>query len=66
MDQQKGRWDFFIKKLDRVLVNHSWLDLFSQCVVQFMAPRISDHSLVVISLGEKQDYGPKPFKFFNI
>jgi hypothetical protein len=57
---------FVMKKLDRVLVNHSWLDLFSQCVVQFMAPGISDHSLVLISLGEKQDYGPKPFKFFNI
>jgi hypothetical protein len=57
---------FVMKKLDRVLVNHSWLDLFSQCVVQFMAPGISDHSLVLISLGEKQDYSPKPLKFFNI
>ena len=56
---------FVVKKLDRVLANHNWLDLFPQCIVQFLSPGISDHSLILITIGEKQNYGPKPFKFFN-
>ena len=57
---------FVVKKLDRVLVNHHWLDFFPQCIVQFLPPGISDHSLAHISIGGRHDYGPKPFKFFNI
>uniref|UniRef100_A0A2N9J3H3 Reverse transcriptase domain-containing protein n=1 Tax=Fagus sylvatica TaxID=28930 RepID=A0A2N9J3H3_FAGSY len=57
---------FVMKKLDRVLVNHQWLHLFPQCIVHFLPPGVSDHSMAYISIGERQDFGPKPFKFFNI
>ena len=57
---------FVMKKLDRVLVNHQWLHLFPQCIVHFLPPGVSDHSMAYISIGERQDFGPKPFKFFNV
>ena len=56
---------FLARKLDRVLINGSWLSCFEQSLVEFLSSEISDHCPAFIQL--KQDsYSPsKPFKFFN-
>jgi endonuclease/exonuclease/phosphatase family metal-dependent hydrolase len=52
---------FVMKKLDRVLVNHQWLHLFPQCIVHFLPPGVSDHSMAYISIGEKAGFWSKTF-----
>lgn len=51
-------------KLDRVLVNGSWLDAFPESETIFLAPGISDHSFILVSIFPVT---PKshPFKFFS-
>ncbi|KAL4318418.1 hypothetical protein GQ457_18G016780 [Hibiscus cannabinus] len=53
------------RKLDRFLVNHSWLTVFSNSVVEFLAPGCSDHSPCYMILKTPLFRPPKPFKFFN-
>ncbi|KAJ4972829.1 hypothetical protein NE237_006003 [Protea cynaroides] len=45
-------------KLDRCLVNLSWLNHF--CFS--LTPGISDHSPCILPIGEGKKFGPKPFK----
>ncbi|KAI8527740.1 hypothetical protein RHMOL_Rhmol12G0097800 [Rhododendron molle] len=51
-------------KLDRVLINASWLDMFPESETTFLAPGISDHSFVLLSIlpGISRK---TPFKFFS-
>ncbi|XP_030473589.1 uncharacterized protein LOC115691153 [Syzygium oleosum] len=53
-----------LRKIDRVLINDLWNQLFSFSEATFLAPGISDHSPMVI-----KNFPPlssnKPFKFFN-
>lgn len=57
--------DFVAKKLDRVMANEVWLDKLGQTSVDFLESGVSDHSPACISIGMKQSFGSKPFKFFN-
>ncbi|KAH7840355.1 hypothetical protein Vadar_015873 [Vaccinium darrowii] len=53
-----------MSKIDRVLVNASWLDHFTESEAMAHAPGISDHcSLLVTVL--KEVVCRKPFRFFN-
>ncbi|XP_059455969.1 uncharacterized protein LOC132186126 [Corylus avellana] len=52
---------FVARKLDRVLANVNWMSLFGNTA----SGGISDHSLVIISVGTLKSFGPKPFKFYN-
>ena len=61
----KHKEDFLARKLDRALINGSWLIRFPHSTVEFLAPEVSDHSPVFISLQQKFIAPPKPFKFFN-
>ena len=56
---------FVARKLDRVLANEFWLSYFGKIIVEFQSGGVSDHSPAVISVGSLQNFGPKPFKFFN-
>ena len=56
---------FLVKKLDRVLINDTWLTLFAHSRVKFLLPEISDHSHALIQLDIPYYSTPNPFKFFN-
>lgn len=51
-------------RIDRVMVNHAWQDVFTESEPMFAAPGISDHCSLIVSV---LPYKPrrKPFKFFN-
>ncbi|KAI8566950.1 hypothetical protein RHMOL_Rhmol02G0082600 [Rhododendron molle] len=51
-------------KLDRALINGSWLDIFPELETIFLAPGISDHCFILVNV---LLYTPRrsPFKFFN-
>ena len=55
------------KKLDRCLVNGSWLLRFPSSHCTFDAPECSDHTPCHIKLVTNRPvYGTRPFKFFNL
>ncbi|KAG2293536.1 hypothetical protein Bca52824_040205 [Brassica carinata] len=54
------------KKLDRCLVNHSWISSYPHSLASFIAPEISDHSPSIIDLAVNlPSPGTRPFKFNN-
>ncbi|GAV77646.1 LOW QUALITY PROTEIN: Exo_endo_phos domain-containing protein/DUF4283 domain-containing protein, partial [Cephalotus follicularis] len=53
------------KKLDRVLANWHWHNLFSYSMAHFHNPGVSNHSLVTVFLMDRRTLGNKPFKFLN-
>ncbi|XP_039041212.1 uncharacterized protein LOC120179791 [Hibiscus syriacus] len=57
---------FLARKLDRVLVNDHWCEGFSNSHVEFQAPGVSEHSMVVTWYShDSLTSRPKPFKYFN-
>ena len=54
------------KKLDRLLVNHSWIATYPHSQASFLAPEISDHCSNVLDLAVDLPLaGTKPYKFYN-
>lgn len=53
------------RKLDRCLVNPSWLNLFGNSHAQFMEKGLSDHCPVAVSLGIPRETIYKPFQVFQ-
>lgn len=54
------------KKLDRQLVNQTWISAFPHSLASFLPPNFSDHSPCVLDLASPLPIaGTKPFKFFN-
>lgn len=53
------------KKIDRVLVNDLWLDLFPDSVAEFGPPDFSDHAPATVVLNPQSQRAHGPFKFFN-
>ncbi|XP_074298283.1 uncharacterized protein LOC141629131 [Silene latifolia] len=51
-------------KLDRILVNNTWLQHFSQTTGNFLSPGISDHSPAVLTFHDA-DTPKKQFRFLN-
>ncbi|KAL8483511.1 hypothetical protein ACS0TY_026268 [Phlomoides rotata] len=51
-------------KLDRMLVNDSWLEKWTDLVLKGLGKSISGHCPILLE-SSKKDWGPKPFKFFN-
>ncbi|KAL8505547.1 hypothetical protein ACS0TY_016695 [Phlomoides rotata] len=51
-------------KLDRLLVNSTWLNNWSGSILRDGKRSLSDHVPIYIE-GSKNDWGPRPFKFFN-
>ena len=53
------------KKLDRALVNQSWLNRYPLSLTHFEAGKISDHVQCLIRLARALNEARKPFRFFN-
>lgn len=54
------------EKLDRLLVNNTWIVDFPDSVATFSAPGFSDHSHCILDLAcPLPCAGTKPFRFFN-
>ncbi|GAV59738.1 hypothetical protein CFOL_v3_03269 [Cephalotus follicularis] len=53
------------KKLDRVLGNWEWHNLFNHSLAHFHQPGVSDHTPVSVDLSDFRSSGNKPFKFLN-
>lgn len=51
-------------KLDRVLINGSWLDAYPESETTFLAPGISDHSFILVDV-LPEAHRRRPFKFFS-
>ncbi|XP_022015008.1 uncharacterized protein LOC110914527 [Helianthus annuus] len=54
-----------MKKLDRVMGNLKFLDLFPNGYALFKPPRLSDHSPCIFKFSSALNSRPKPFKFPN-
>ncbi|XP_043697064.1 uncharacterized protein LOC122647825 [Telopea speciosissima] len=52
-------------KLDRALVNLHWMDTLRSSEATFLPPGLSDHSLAVVSILGRMNFGPKLFRFFE-
>ena len=62
----KGEGDTFkARKLDRALVNHTWLNLFEGVEAIFLDPGASDHTHILVRLGIELYHRKSPFRFFN-
>ncbi|XP_028087316.1 uncharacterized protein LOC114288025 [Camellia sinensis] len=57
--------EYIATKIDRVLVNESWLDKFPNSTAIFLPSTISDHSPAVVTVSDAVSSYKKPFKFFN-
>ncbi|GJV71773.1 hypothetical protein Tco_1491768 [Tanacetum coccineum] len=60
----KGRGGI-LKKLDRIMGNIGFVDVFLRAYALFQPYRISDHSPSVLTIPSLSAVKPKPFKFFN-
>ncbi|XP_021979830.1 uncharacterized protein LOC110875946 [Helianthus annuus] len=54
-----------LKKIDRVISNTQFLDLFPDAYALFHPYRVSDHSPCILHLSPFKHNQPKPFKFAN-
>lgn len=54
------------KKLDRVLLNHSFLQLNLNLSVQHLTRDPSDHAPLLLSAATRLDNRPRPFRFLNV
>lgn len=52
------------RKLDRVLINSEWHNLFPNSTATFLSRGLSDHCPAAINLGLEIIRRPKPFQFF--
>lgn len=64
MDQQAGACIY--SKIDRVLANQAWLDVYPNSEAHFLAEDTSDHSPGLVIFYTLQHLGPKPFKYFDM
>ncbi|XP_020253912.1 uncharacterized protein LOC109830973 [Asparagus officinalis] len=53
-------------RLDRVLINDNWIQSYNSSQVEFLVPKISDHSPGLITVSEECSQGKKPFKIFQM
>ncbi|XP_020262214.1 uncharacterized protein LOC109838161 [Asparagus officinalis] len=53
-------------RLDRTLVNSTWIQNYNSSHVEYMSPSLSDHCPALISIYEEDRHGKKPFRFFKM
>ncbi|XP_020266342.1 uncharacterized protein LOC109841815 [Asparagus officinalis] len=53
-------------RLDRTLVNEDWILNYTTSRVEYLMPLYSNHSPGLITIGDDNFEGKKPFKFFNM
>ncbi|CAL1357332.1 unnamed protein product [Linum trigynum] len=54
-----------VRRIDRVLMNTSWLVHFHSFAVTLLPPRLSDHCGLLVNTDSQATSLPKPFKYFN-
>ncbi|GJU88388.1 hypothetical protein Tco_1300811 [Tanacetum coccineum] len=54
-----------LKKLERIMGNCHFLDVFIACTAHFLPYNISDHSPAVLIINNICSKNPKPFRFMN-
>lgn len=57
--------DCIFKRLDRILVNHSFLDIFPSSEVQHLARDKFYHAPLLLSCNTDEEVVIKPFRFLN-
>ncbi|XP_062094314.1 uncharacterized protein LOC133800371 [Humulus lupulus] len=58
--------DIIYSKIDRVLANQVWLNLFPDAETVFLNEGLFDHTPVVLTVYSNVPCGRKPFKYFNM
>lgn len=53
-----------LSKLDRFLVSHDLLEIYSDLIVVDLDRYFADHCPILLKT-TKLDFGPTPFRFFN-
>lgn len=53
-------------RIDRVVVNDGWIDLFPDSISMFIPESLSDHCPCLVKLHSHINTKPKPFMFFNM
>ncbi|XP_020272510.1 uncharacterized protein LOC109847689 [Asparagus officinalis] len=53
-------------RIDRILINDKWLHHYTTSQVEFLVLMCSDHSPALVSVGEEDFQGKKPFKFYKM
>ncbi|XP_020242548.1 uncharacterized protein LOC109820765 [Asparagus officinalis] len=53
-------------RLDRTLVNENWIHNYTTSQVEYLMPLCSDHSPSLMTIGDENFDGKKPFKFFSM
>ncbi|XP_010692845.1 uncharacterized protein LOC104905889 [Beta vulgaris subsp. vulgaris] len=53
-------------KLDRAMVNDSWLDVYPSVMAYFMPEGIFDHTPIVINVYPSIEPGKQPFRYFTM
>ena len=64
-NKRTNQEQFIMKKLDRVLINQSWLDKFPTAFAEFLPPGISDHSPALVNITPAASRKGKTFRFYN-
>lgn len=53
-------------KLDRVMGNEQWCDVFPDAIIDFMTERDFDHSPAIMAFEGVKYGGRRPFRYFNM
>ncbi|PWA93871.1 RNA-directed DNA polymerase, eukaryota, Reverse transcriptase zinc-binding domain protein [Artemisia annua] len=65
-NQKPRGLDGTLKKIDRIMANLGFMDLFVGAHAIFQPYRISDHSPAILTIPTSVTFKPRPFKFANI
>ena len=65
-NQKPRGLDGILKKIDRIMANIEFLDLFAGAHAIFQPYRVSDHSPAILHIPTMCKFKPRPFKFSNI
>ncbi|PWA92694.1 RNA-directed DNA polymerase, eukaryota, Reverse transcriptase zinc-binding domain protein [Artemisia annua] len=65
-NQKPRGLDGTLKKIDRIMANFGFMDLFVGAHAIFQPYRISDHSPAILTIPTAVTFKPRPFKFANI
>ncbi|KAJ0855829.1 putative RNA-directed DNA polymerase transcription factor bZIP family [Helianthus annuus] len=64
-NQKLGKSDGILEKLDRVMGNQNFVDMYPAAFAKFLPYFTSDHSPALLIMASKGKSTPKPFKFWN-
>ncbi|RAL39175.1 hypothetical protein DM860_018003 [Cuscuta australis] len=63
VERSKGR---VLRRLDRVLINQAFMDIFSEIYLNHLSKTSSGHKALLLDCITNNYSGPKPFRFINV